>query len=167
MRRKTEKQKKQQRRSQSVYLAVYFRVSADVVGTRSSQLDARSEHQTRVAMGVCLSKPSESSPRVDAGGGSAASRPESLRVGVVESAPDAKPLASLARALRAGKGVAADDYVATNEDEREHQRRKIDADHSVAMNTGASGSNPPMLSGRYASRTPRVRLAFPAFFVIY
>ena len=123
--------------------------------TPATQLDARSEHQTRVAMGVCLSKRSESSPRVDAGGGSAASRPESLRVGVVESAPDAKPLASLARALRAGKGVAADDYVATNEDERVSQRRKIDADHSVAMNTGASGSNPPMLSGRYASRTPR------------
>ena len=116
--------------------------------TPATQLDARSEHQTRVAMGVCLSKPPESSPRVDAGGGSAASRPESLRVGVAESAPDAKPLASLARALRAGKGVAADDHVATNEDERVPQRRKIDADHSVAMNTGASGSNPPMLSGR-------------------
>ena len=116
--------------------------------TPATQLDARSEHQTRVAMGVCLSKRSKSSPRVDAGGGSAASRPESLRVGVVESAPDAKPLASLARALRAGKGVAADDHVATNEDEREPQRRKIDAGHSVAMDTGASGSNPPMLSGR-------------------
>ncbi len=62
--------------------------------SRHTQLDARSEHQTRVAMGVCLSKRSKSSPRVDAGGGSAASRPESLRVGVVESAPDAKPLAS-------------------------------------------------------------------------
>jgi len=166
MRRKTEKQKKQQRRSQSVYLAVYFRVSADVVGTRSSQLDARSEHQTRVAMGVCLSKPSESSPLVDAGG-SAASRLESSRGGVVESFVDAQPLTALAERLRAGDRVAVDDYVATSEDERVPQRRKIDADHSVAMNTGASGSNPPMLSGRYASRTPRVRLAFPAFFVIY
>ena len=76
-------------------------------------------------------------------------------------------VASLARALRAGKGVAADDYGATSEDERVSQRRKIDADHSVAMDTGAAGPNPPMLSGRYASRTPRVRLAFPAFFVIY
>jgi len=166
MRRKTEKQKKQQRRSQSVYLAVYFRVSADVVGTRSSQLDARSEHQTRVAMGVCLSKPSESSPLVDAGG-SAASRLESSRGGVVESFVDAQPLTALAERLRAGDRVAVDDYVATSEDERVPQRRKIDAGHSVAMNTGASGSNPPMLSGRYASRTPRVRLAFPAFFVIY
>ena len=166
MRRKTEKQKKQQRRSQSVYLAVYFRVSADVVGTRSSQLDARSEHQTRVAMGVCLSKPSESSPLVDAGG-SAASRLESSRGGGVESFVDAQPLTALAERLRAGDRVAVDDYVATSEDERVPQRRKIDAGHSVAMNTGASGSNPPMLSGRYASRTPRVRLAFPAFFVIY
>ena len=152
-------------------MAVYFRVSAgrelaDVVGTRSSQLDARSEHQTRVAMGVCLSKPSESSPLVDAGG-SAASRLESSRGGVVESFVDAQPLTALAERLRAGDRVAVDDYVATSEDERVPQRRKIDAGHSVAMNTGASGSNPPMLSGRYASRTPRVRLAFPAFFVIY
>ena len=147
-------------------MAVYFRVSADVVGTRSSQLDARSEHQTRVAMGVCLSKPSESSPLVDAGG-SAASRLESSRGGVVESFVDAQTLTALAERLRAGDRVAVDDYVATSEDERVPQRRKIYAGHSVAMNTGASGSNPPMLSGRYASRTPRVRLAFPAFFVIY
>ena len=147
-------------------MAVYFRVSADVVGTHSSQLDARSEHQTRVAMGVCLSKPSESSPLVDAGG-SAASRLESSRGGVVESFVDAQTLTALAERLRAGDRVAVDDYVATSEDERVPQRRKIDAGHSVAMNTGASGSNPPMLSGRYASRTPRVRLAFPAFFVIY
>jgi len=117
-------------------------------------------------MGVCLSKPSESSPLVDAGG-SAASRLESSRGGVVESFVDAQPLTALAERLRAGDRVAVDDYVATSEDERESQRRKIDAGHSVAMNTGASGSNPPMLSGRYASRTPRVRLAFPAFFVIY
>ena len=147
-------------------MAVYFRVSAgrelaDVVGTRSSQLDARSEHQTRVAMGVCLSKPPESSPRVDAGGGSAASRPESASVAVVESVRGAEALEALTRARprRAGKGAAANDHVATKADEREPQRRKIDAGHSVAMDTGASGSNPPMPREGYVGALPR----FPAF----
>ena len=121
-------------------------------------------------MGVCLSKPSKSSPRVDAGGGSAASRPESASVAVVESNNGAEPLQAFARALRAlraGKGVAADDHVATNEDEREPQRCKIDAGHSVAMDTGASGSNRPRAEGSSGesrdAAASRFSL-FPAFF---
>lgn len=109
-------------------------------------------------MGVCLSKRSESSPRVDAGGGSAASRPEAPRAeGVLESF--SKPLGALAQSLGAGEVAAADD-AATNEDDREPQRRKIDADNSLAMDTGASGSKPPMVREGYVGASPR----FPLFF---
>ena len=127
--------------------------------SRHTQLDARSDHQTRVAMGVCLSKRSELSPRVDAGGGSAASRPESTR-DALESFVDAEPIGTLfARSRRAGQ-VAADGNAATNEHESKPQRRKTVADDSEAMDTGASGSNPPMPREGYVGASPR----FPAFF---
>ena len=116
-------------------------------------------------MGVCLSKRSASSPRVDAGGSSAASRPESprervleTREALLESFSDAKPLGALARSLSAGQVAAAD--AAINEEEREPQRRKIDADDSVAMDTGASGSNPPMPREGYVGASPRFRAVF-------
>ena len=127
---------------------------------RHTQLDARSDHQTRVAMGVCLSKRSELSPRVDAGGGSAASRPESTPQRVDEGY-GARKLGALSRRLRTGDAAAA------NEHGREPQRRKIvkiATGDSEAMDTGASGLNPPMPREGYVGASARFPLFFPAFF---
>jgi hypothetical protein len=114
-------------------------------------------------MGVCLSKPSRSSPRVDARGGSAATR-------VDESFVDAEPIAAVfARSRRAGQ-VAADGDAGTNNNEPAPQRRKTVADDSEAMDTAASGSNPTTRRGRnvgYVDAPPRLRVfsrVFPAIF---
>jgi len=91
-------------------------------------------------MGVCLSKPPQRSTLVD-GGGSIASRPDPPpgvpQFAVVEST-------GFVQAPR----VTADDPVAADEDERAPRRRKTDADDSVAVDAGASGSNPSAMSGR-------------------
>jgi hypothetical protein len=118
-------------------------------------------------MGVCLSKRSELSPRVDAGGGSAASRPESTPQRVDEGY-GARKLVALSRRLSRSRSTGAGDAAAANEHGREPQRRKIVADDSEAMDTAASGSNPSMPRGRnvgYVDAPPRLRVfsrVFPA-----
>ena len=94
---------------------------------RRALLDARSEYQTRIAMGVCFSRCSRSSGRVDARGGP----PGGTRVTSCESTgyPVASENLQTTSSRLRERRAAADDVV---QDDRPVQRLRTVADDNAA-----------------------------------